>query len=302
MVDVRRARPDDFDRIVAVVDEWWGRTISPLLPRLFLDHFHSTSQVAEDETGLAGFLIGFISPSRPDEAYIHFVGVRPDLRRSGLARALYDGFADYARDQGCRVLRAITGPGNTGSIRFHEELGFVASAPIADYDGAGQDRVTFRRDLIGPDIEIRRATPAEVGVVCDIYLRSRTAAGAAFPPGVHSPAEVRDYVARVLVPTRETWLAYLGDVPVGVLVLDGDDVDWLFVTPDAQSRGVGAALLHHARRVRPDGLALWTFVSNAAARRFYERHGFAAVRETDGEDNEEHAPDIRYVWGEHPER
>jgi ribosomal protein S18 acetylase RimI-like enzyme len=146
-VHIRPARADYYDRIVAVVDDWWGRSISDLLPRLFLDHFHATSRVAEDDHGLAGFLIAFLSPSEPHEAYIHFVGVRPDQRRTGLARQLYTDFADHARAHGCHTIRAVTGPVNTGSIRFHRALGFVASEPIADYDGPGQDRVTFRLDL-----------------------------------------------------------------------------------------------------------------------------------------------------------
>ena len=62
------------------------------------------------------------------------------------------------------------------------------------------------------------------------------------------------------------------------------------------ARGIGAALLEHAKRERPDGLELWTFVSNAGAQRFYERHGFVEVRRTDGAENEERAPDILYVW------
>jgi hypothetical protein len=32
---------------------------------------------------MSGFLIGFMSPSEPDEAYIHFVGVSPGARASG---------------------------------------------------------------------------------------------------------------------------------------------------------------------------------------------------------------------------
>ena len=35
---------------------------------------------------------------------------------------------------------------------------------------------------------------------------------------------------------------------------------------------------------------------------FYRRHGFTEVRRTDGADNEEHVPDVRMVWGAHPER
>jgi hypothetical protein len=32
------------------------------------------------------------------------------------------------------------------------------------------------------------------------------------------------------------------------------------------------------------------------ARRFYERHGLSVVRLTDGEGNEERAPDALYAW------
>ncbi|MGW2222269.1 hypothetical protein ACWCSD_45380, partial [Nonomuraea sp. NPDC001684] len=33
---LRPAEPDDHGRIVAVLDDWWGRPISAGLPRLFL--------------------------------------------------------------------------------------------------------------------------------------------------------------------------------------------------------------------------------------------------------------------------
>ena len=60
-------------------------------------------------------------------------------------------------------------------------------------------------------------------------------------------------------------------------------------------RGLGSRLVELARQRRPDGLALWVFASNTGAVRFYERHGFAVVGGTDG-DNEEGAPDLRMVW------
>ena len=43
-------------------------------------------------------------------------------------------------------------------------------------------------------------------------------------------------------------------------------------------------------------LSLWTFQQNARARRFYAKHGFVAVVETDGLDNEEKLPDVLYRW------
>lgn len=63
-VDVHVASPNDYDRIVAVVDDWWGRPVVAGLPRLFLDHFWNTSRVAEDEQGLAAFLVAFMSPAQ----------------------------------------------------------------------------------------------------------------------------------------------------------------------------------------------------------------------------------------------
>ncbi|MFI1381540.1 GNAT family N-acetyltransferase [Embleya sp. NPDC020886] len=144
---IRTARADDYDAIVAVLDAWWGRPIMDKLPRLFLDHFHPTSLVAEDDAGLGGFLIGLLSPAHREQAYIHFAGVRPDLRRSGLARELYERFFTLARADGRTLVRAITGPVNTGSIRFHTAMGFTVHGPIADLDGPGADRMRFERSL-----------------------------------------------------------------------------------------------------------------------------------------------------------
>jgi predicted GNAT superfamily acetyltransferase len=144
---VRAARPADFDTIVGVVDEWWGRAMSTLLPRLFLDHFFGTSLIAEHDGELAGFLIGFLSPSKPQDAYIHFAAVAPAWRRTGLARSLYEQFFDLARHDGRTVVKAITSPQNGRSIAFHRAMGFTASDPVRDYDGPSLDRVVFVREI-----------------------------------------------------------------------------------------------------------------------------------------------------------
>jgi GNAT superfamily N-acetyltransferase len=86
----------------------------------------------------------------------------------------------------------------------------------------------------------------------------------------------------------------------GVLVLEEDWLDQLYVEPGLTGRGIGAALLAFAQDRRPGGLRLWTFVSNTGAQRFYERHGFREAERTDGSDNEERSPDILYVWPGRP--
>jgi ribosomal protein S18 acetylase RimI-like enzyme len=146
-VTLRAATAADYDSIAAVIDDWWGRPVSHALPRLFLDHFHTTSTIAEADRDLAGFLIGFLSPSLPDAAYIHFVGVHPDHRRSGLARVLYERFFEVAAADSRTVVRAVTAPVNERSIAFHRALGFTVSDPVPGYDGPGDVKVRFERPL-----------------------------------------------------------------------------------------------------------------------------------------------------------
>jgi ribosomal protein S18 acetylase RimI-like enzyme len=144
---LRTATPADYDRIAAVLDDWWGRPVSHALPRLFLDHFHATSTIAEADSDLAGFLIGFLSPSVPDAAYVHFVGVHPGHRRGGLARLLYERFFAQAAAHGRVIVSAVTSPVNERSIAFHRALGFTVSDPVPGYDGPGDVKVRFERSL-----------------------------------------------------------------------------------------------------------------------------------------------------------
>ena len=156
-VTMRALRPSDHGTVISVVDDWWGgRPMAAMLPRLFFEHFADTSFAADRAGTLVGFLVGFLSQSRPGEAYIHFVGVHPSERGHGLGRRLYEAFFAAARARDCTVVRAVTAPVNTGSIAFHRRMGFQVEpgrpghggAPaVAGYDGPGEDRVRFVRHL-----------------------------------------------------------------------------------------------------------------------------------------------------------
>ena len=165
MITLRAASEADHQTLVRAIQAWWGDSRSPeaarelalLLPRLFLQHFATTSLVAETDDGaVAGFLVGLHSADDPELAYVHFVGIEPGHRGSGLARRLYDTFFEAAAAAGRRTVKAVTSPGNQGSIAFHRKLGFrlepgdtvVGEVPVhSDYDGPGQDRVCFVQDL-----------------------------------------------------------------------------------------------------------------------------------------------------------
>lgn len=146
---------------------------------------------------------------------------------------------------------------------------------------------------------IRRATSSDAEGAAELYLRARHAGSAkgTIPPLAHDDDDVRNWVAHVVIPMLECWLAERVSGPaVGMLVLEGDWIAQLYVDPNLTGAGIGAELIAVAKRERPNGLRLWTFVSNKNAQRFYLRHGFHEVEHTDGSGNEERAPAIQFAW------
>jgi len=147
----------DYDRISPIVDHWWGgRPVAHLLPRLFFQHFSTTSFAIDGDGGIQGFLVGLRSQSDPSLGYIHFVGIAPNRRGQGLGRLLYSRFFDAAKNLGCIEVQCITSPVNTGSVHFHRAMGFElvdggleqnGFPVVADEAGPGQHRVKFHRRL-----------------------------------------------------------------------------------------------------------------------------------------------------------
>src|SRR3984885_14802887 len=109
---IRQLSTADYPFVSSVIDRWWGgRQMADKLPRLFFEHFTDTSFAAERDGKLAGFLAGFISQSRPGEAYIHFVGVDPAERGNGLGRLLSEAFFQAAEARAWGTAPAPTPPG-----------------------------------------------------------------------------------------------------------------------------------------------------------------------------------------------
>ena len=141
---------------------------------------------------------------------------------------------------------------------------------------------------------VRRATAADADAIATLHI-------AAFRmtyvfPLAHTDDEVRRWVADHLLPETETWVAEMDEAVVAFCSLRDGWVDQLYVAPGHTGRGIGSRLIELAKERQPAGLQLWTFQVNAGARRFYERHGFRAVEQTDGAGNDERQPDVRYAW------
>ncbi len=168
-MNVRRITKPDFDRIVEVIDHWWGGPISTFAHPIFFYELGEQALVVEQGYDMIGFLLGFLisggeavkDPGKRDGAggdgerrggeartgYVHLVGIHPDYRRRGVGRLLYDRFTNDSREARCVRLKAITTPGNEGSIRFHLALGWNVQE-VDDYAGPGRRRIVFTRQLV----------------------------------------------------------------------------------------------------------------------------------------------------------
>lgn len=144
---------------------------------------------------------------------------------------------------------------------------------------------------------IRRATAEDATALGDVWLSSWRATFD-FPPA-HPDADVRRWIRDELLAGSETWVAADPEPEgrvIALLALSDTMVEQLYVAPDWIGRGVGRRLIDLAKERRPDGLELYCFAVNAAARRFYERNAFAPVAFGDGSGNTERQPDVLYRW------
>ncbi|WP_022666081.1 GNAT family N-acetyltransferase [Desulfospira joergensenii] len=153
-IPIRNIRPEDHQRIIEAMPQWWGgRDLSSSLLKIFFIHFQNTCFLAEENSRLAGFLVGFISQSRKSQAYIQLAGVNPECRRKGFGKELYQRFFAVCRENGVSLVKSCTSPANRLSISFHRGMGFeilpgedsVDGFPVTnDYLSEGHPKVLFQ--------------------------------------------------------------------------------------------------------------------------------------------------------------
>ena len=117
----------------------------------------------------------------------------------------------------------------------------------------------------------------------------------------HTPDEDRQHLLEAVIPTHRLFVAERAGVVVGFASLQGDALGHLYVAPEAQRRGVGGALLAHAKSLSPERLTLFTHRANRRARAFYEARGFRAVKYGTSPPPE-NEPDVAYEWTRRPVR
>jgi putative acetyltransferase len=145
---------------------------------------------------------------------------------------------------------------------------------------------------------LRRATADDADAIASVLTASFRLL--TFLPMLHTAEEDRRFIATVILRDCEVTVAEDDSGIVSFLARSGEEVRLLYTRPDRIGSGAGTQLIEAAKRSRVAVLELWCFQANTRARRFYEARGFRAIRFTDGADNEERMPDIRYRWDRAP--
>lgn len=146
---------------------------------------------------------------------------------------------------------------------------------------------------------LRRSTREDADAIAELYFASYRLL--TFLPMLHTIDSYRRYVGRVML--KECTVTVVEDDAgiIAFLALQGEEIRQLYTRPDRIGQGAGTQLIGATKSSGAPALELWRFQANARARRFYEARGFRAIRLTDGGDNEERMPDVRYRW-ERPSR
>lgn len=147
---------------------------------------------------------------------------------------------------------------------------------------------------------LRPATPADAGALAALHVQSRAVHWAFLPPPPQHAVE--QWLREDLLPHGGTWILHDTDGVLGFVSLQSHDdgalwIGNLYVAADRVRRGHGSAPLSFAlspTQRQDRTVRLWTLQGNAMGRRFYEKHGFRAVRSTDGRANMERLPDVLY--------
>jgi len=150
---------------------------------------------------------------------------------------------------------------------------------------------------------LRRASACDADAIAQVYSTSFRLL--TFLPMLHTVEEDRRFITNVILKDYEVTVAEDETGIVAFLALRGEEVRLLYTPPDRIGMGAGTQLIDAAKASGIGALELWCFQSNERARRFYEARGFHAIRFTDGAQNEEQTPDVRWRemqarWSELP--
>ena len=103
--------------------------------------------------------------------------------------------------------------------------------------------------------------------------------------GAADKAEIADIVREQYLPNAPLWVAVdEADRPLGFMGMTGAVMDSLFIDPAHHGRGIGRAMVEHARSIAPE-LSVDVNEQNESAVAFYRHLGFRQVGRSPTDDS-----------------
>lgn len=153
-IHIRQATREDVGALFALDQKCFrpGIAYSKTELRYFLFHQRSSSVVAEDEGGIAGFaIVEFQLEEGRRIGHIVTIDVAPEQRRRGVGRLLMDALLVCCRGARAGSLRLEVAVDNEGAQAFYRLLGFAQTGRIRGYYLGRLDALTMALDLVPPE-------------------------------------------------------------------------------------------------------------------------------------------------------
>lgn len=145
------------------------------------------------------------------------------------------------------------------------------------------------------EFELRPAFGEDLDGIEQVYAAATNGPGQPREP--RTPEQVRAWLHTLIDSGgREIWVAVRADEHLGLVMVEGEWLNLLFVHPDRAARGVGAALIDLVKALRPGGFGLRVHQDNERAQGFYRRHGLVELERTDGSSYDDGEPDLQMAW------
>ena len=148
MISFREANAFDLPVFVSLDKELFP--YSPWSASQYKEEFSSPTRhfvvAVDDEQNIIGYA-GIFAPGDA-EADVLTVGVVPEHRGKGVAKALMALITDWASTQGSTAMMLEVKTDNTAAIGLYESLGYSKLNVRKDYFGAGLDAQVMRLELL----------------------------------------------------------------------------------------------------------------------------------------------------------
>jgi L-2,4-diaminobutyric acid acetyltransferase len=129
--------------------------------KIMLRYFGNSCFIAEFNSKIVGFIMGFNSQVEKDKLFIWQIGVFSKYRGKEVGNKLLDKIEKTAIEFGCKIIELTVDPENGPSIRFFEKNGYknvsnkegvtvdvMGKTTVKDYYKPGRHFILFQKELI----------------------------------------------------------------------------------------------------------------------------------------------------------